>query len=60
MKTHETEALRVKTPPPLPYVIIYEQTAHHVGLLWEKNSHGKWELLVSFSGDGFKEYTSRK
>lgn len=60
MKTHETEALRVKTPPPLPDVIIYEQTAHYVGLLWEKNSHGKWELLVSFSGDGFKEYTSRK
>lgn len=60
MKAHETEALRMKTPFPLPDVIIYEQAAHYVGRLWKKNSHGEWELLVSFSGDGFKEYTGRK
>ncbi len=59
MKAHDTEPLRMKTPLPLPDVIIYEQTAHYVGRLWEKNARGEWELLVSFSGDGFKEYTSR-
>jgi hypothetical protein len=60
MKAKETEALRMKMPFPLPDVIINEQTAHYVGRLWEKNSDGEWDLLVSFSGDGFKEYSSRK
>ncbi|NIO03731.1 MAG: hypothetical protein GTN74_03700 [Proteobacteria bacterium] len=60
MKAYETEALQMDTPLPLPDVVIHEQTAHYEGLIWEKNSLGQWELLVSFSGDGFKEYTSRK
>jgi len=60
IQAHDTEALRMKMPFPLADVIIYEQTARYVGRLWEKNPHGEWELLVSFSGDGFKEYTGRK
>jgi hypothetical protein len=60
LETLETEGLRVEVPFPLPDIIIYEQTAHYEGWLWDKRSDGKWELLGSFRGNGFKEYTARK
>ncbi len=28
--------------------------------LWEKDSHGKWELVVSLSGGGYREYRGWK
>ena len=34
------------------------QTADVTGTLWEKTPAGHWQLLASFAGTGFKEYTS--
>jgi len=60
METDETEGLRAAVPFPLPDIIIYEQTAYYQGWLWNKGSDGTWELLGSFGGNGFKEYTARQ
>jgi hypothetical protein len=54
----------VLPPPDIPFLltkpIIYEQTAHYLGGLWEKNTRGEWDLAILFDGNGFKEYTARK
>ena len=60
MEKLETEGLRVEVPFPLPDIIIYEQTAHYEGWLWDKSLDGECQLLVSFNGNGFKEYKARK
>jgi len=47
--------------PPLDFPIrplVYEQTADITGALWERTPPGEWRLLTSFTGSGFKEYTS--
>jgi len=47
--------------PPLALPVrplVYEQTADVTGTLWEKTPAGHWQLLASFAGTGFKEYTS--
>lgn len=59
LRAIRTHPLRGHLPFPLPDVIIYEQTAQCEGQLWEKNAAGEWVLLVSFDGDGFKEYAAR-
>jgi len=59
MESQETEGLRTEVPFPLPGVIVYEQTAEYEGWLWDRNSDGTWQFLVSFHGNGFKEYTAR-
>lgn len=50
----------VRPPPqlPLPLVpVIYEQTAEYLGWLLEKQSAGGWNVVRSFAGSGWKEYT---
>lgn len=59
MQVIHTYALRGRLPFPLPEPIIYEQTARYTGQLWQKNGAGEWEPLISFSGNGFKEYTAK-
>ncbi|MCS6805184.1 MAG: hypothetical protein RMM98_16255 [Acidobacteriota bacterium] len=54
-----THPLRGRLPFPLPEPIIYEQTAQYTGQLWQKNASGQWQPLMSFSGNGFKEYTAK-
>ena len=52
--------LPILPPPeiPLPLVpVIYEQTAGFLGQLWRKDQAGAWNLVRSFAGGGFKEYT---
>jgi hypothetical protein len=56
----DTHPLRGDLPFPLPDAIIYEQTAHYDGQLWEKNSQGQWVLAASIDGHGFKEYTAKR
>jgi hypothetical protein len=38
--------------------LVYEQTADITGALWGRTPQGDWRLLTSFTGPGFKEYTS--
>jgi hypothetical protein len=59
LQTIETQPLRGDLPWPLADLVIYEQTAHVDGQLWEKTAEGPWVLLVAFSGQGFKEYTAK-
>lgn len=42
----------------LPEMVLYEQTALYEGLLWKKNGLNQWDVLTSFSGSGFREYTA--
>jgi hypothetical protein len=44
--------------PLLPEPLLYEQTAEFTGRVWEKDEGGRWRLLRSFGGTGFKEYTT--
>lgn len=44
--------------PLLPEPLLYEQTAEFAGRIWEKDEAGRWRLLTSFGGTGFKEYTT--
>jgi len=37
--------------------VIYEQTAEYLGWLLEKQSAGGWNVVRSFAGSGWKEYT---
>jgi hypothetical protein len=59
LQTIDTQPLRGDLPWPLADMILYEQTAHYDGQLWEKTAEGPWVLLVAFSGHGFKEYTAK-
>jgi hypothetical protein len=60
LKTIDTEVLLspLKMPALLPDVILYEQTAHYEGRFWKRNNLDEWELSISFSGRGFKEYST--
>ncbi len=61
VRTRETEPLVLDLPVDLaPNVIIYEQTARYEGSWWGRNAQDEWDLLRSFEGEGFKEYTVRK
>ena len=53
MDAEKTEPLATGPPPSL---VIYEQTAHYTGTITVKN--GSVPSKLSFSGDGFKEYTA--
>jgi hypothetical protein len=44
--------------PVLPEPLIYEQTALYSGRVWRRERGGGWRLVRSFSGVGFKEYTT--
>jgi hypothetical protein len=59
LQTIDTQPLRGDLPGPLADMIVYEQTAHYEGQLWEKTTEGQWVVLVAFSGNGFKEYTAK-
>jgi hypothetical protein len=53
------ETVPIVPPLDLPLrPLVYEQTAHITGTLWEKTPRGEWRRLTSFTGTGFKEYTS--
>ena len=54
----EVAPIYKEAPKPFPNGIIYEQTAHFSGKLYEKKRYG-WSKLVSFNGSGFTEYTVR-
>jgi len=58
IESSKTAPIYKEAPKPSPNIIIYEQTAHFSGALYEKGRHG-WSRLVSFDGDGFAEYTLR-
>jgi hypothetical protein len=59
LQTIETQPLQGDLPWPLADLVVYEQTAHVEGELWEKTAEGQWVLQVAFSGYGFKEYTAK-
>ncbi len=52
----KTAPIYKEAPKPSPSIIIYEQTAHFSGALYEKGRYG-WSRLVSLDGNGFAEYT---
>jgi hypothetical protein len=57
-QTLKTHALRGAFTWPLPDVILYEQTAHYTGHLFQKTPKGDLVLRAVFSGNGFQEYTA--
>jgi hypothetical protein len=61
LETIANEALVLEMPVAmLPTTIIYEQTSHNTGRVWQREPGGIWEEMRHFDGYGFKEYTVRK
>ncbi len=61
LDTLVNEALILDMPVPLlPTVIIYEQTSHNYGTIWQRDPGDTWEERRVFDGYGFKEYTTRR
>jgi len=60
MRVLATQPLRGDLPPPLPDVIVYEQTAQYDGRVWTRDPAGQWALAQRFRGPGFKEFTAKR
>jgi hypothetical protein len=62
LRTLETEPLEL--PVEIPFLLreplLYEQTAAYLGAVWEKDAAGRFRLVATFRGNGFKEYTTRR
>lgn len=61
VRLHALQTVAILPPfqiPVLPEPLLYEQTALYSGRVWQREHGGQWRLVRSFSGVGFKEYTT--
>jgi hypothetical protein len=61
MNVIANDPLSFGLPYPIPEYLIYEQTANYSGSVSGYNAAtGMWQVLFSFNGNGFKEYTAAR
>jgi hypothetical protein len=61
VRLHALQTVAILPPfqiPVLPEPLLYEQTALYSGRVWQREHGGEWRRVRSFSGVGFKEYTT--